>query len=175
MNFGIPINLYVLIVILISECFIEAIPQTHLTLIMLAIDYESIMFGISTELDSEINTDMALFLVGFISSILSASLGLARFLMNGPSKLVKKQGQLGGYLQVGFALLFFSILLTLVSKAWLLAFVLLPKSPHPLDKGNPLYSLVWMGISLVPQLMLVRFFFQSLIFEMHDHFWFFRH
>ena len=139
---------------------------------MLAIDYESIMLGISTELDIEINTDMALFLVGFISSILSASLGLARFLMNGPSKLVKKQGRLGGYLQVGFALLFFAILLILVSKALWLAFVL--NEPTTLEP-NPLYVFVWMGISLVPQLILVRFFFQSLIFEIHEHFCFFRH
>ena len=107
MNFGISINLYVLIVILISECFIEAIPQTHLTLIMLVLDLETTIFGGS----SENYTDFTLFLVGFISSVLSASLGLARFLMNGPSKLVKKQGRLGGYLQVGFALLFFCILL----------------------------------------------------------------
>ena len=161
-EFCISINIYVLIVILISECFIEAIPQTHLTLIMLVLDSEAIVYGGS----GGNNTDFALFLVGFISSVLSASLGLARFLMNGPSKLVKKQGRLGGYLQVGFALLFFCILSTLVSKALWLAFV---------TGGNPLQAFVWMGASLVPQLILVRLFFQSLIFEMHDHFWFFRH
>ena len=128
---------------------------------MLVLDSNTIITGGSGDRN---NTDLPLFLVGFISSILSASLGLARFLMNGPSKLVKKQGRLGGYLQVGFALLFFAILLTLVSKALWLAFVL--NEPTTLEP-NPLYVFVWMGISLVPQLILVRFFFQSLTFEIH--------
>ena len=149
-EFCISKNLYVLIIIFfITECFIEAIPQTHLTLIMLVLDEKTLIYGGSGAND----TDVTLFVVGFISSVLSASLGLARFLMNGPSKLVKKQGRLGGYLQVGFALLFFCILSTLVSKALWLALVLW---------GNPpLHAFVWMGASLVPQLILVRFFFSK--------------
>ena len=90
---------------------------------------------------------LALFLLGFTSSVLSASLGMARLLMNGPSKLVKKQGHLGGYAQVGFALVMVSIICVLVSKALWLAF-----STSWLD---PLYALVWIGVSLAPQLTLV--------------------
>ena len=66
--------------------------------------------------------------------------------MNGPSKLVKKQGHLGGYAQVGFALVMFSIMFVLVAKALWLAFLL---------DSNPLYALVWIGVSLAPQLTLV--------------------
>ena len=87
-----------------------------------------------------------LFLVGFTSSVLSASLGMTRLLMNGPSKVVKKQGRLGGYAQVGFAMVMFSIMFVLVAKALWLAFSL---------DSNPLYALVWIGVSVVPQLILV--------------------
>ena len=92
-----------------------------------------------------------LFLVGLLSSWLSASLGMARLLMNGPSKLVKKQGHLGGYAQVGFALVMLLIMFMLVAKAlWLVFSMLLgPRG------GDPLYALVWIGVSLAPQLILV--------------------
>ena len=94
------------------------------------------------------------FLLGFITSVLSASLGMARLLMNGPSKVVKKQGPLGGYAQVGFALVMLSIICVLVAKAlWL------PYSTHdgPAGDRDPLYALVWIGVSLAPQLILVSF------------------
>ena len=101
-----------------------------------------------------------LFLVGFTSSVLSASLGMSRLLMNGPSKLIKKQGHLGGYAQVGFALVKLSIMCVLVAKALWLPFSTMydPGQSHPLKRhmnGDPLYALVWIGISLAPQLILV--------------------
>ena len=92
------------------------------------------------------------FLLGFITSVLSASLGMARLLMNGPSKVVKKQGPLGGYAQVGFALVMLSIICVLVAKAlWL------PYSIYNGPDRDPLYALVWIGVSLAPQLILVSF------------------
>ena len=87
-----------------------------------------------------------LFSMGFMSSVLSASLGMARLLMTGPSKLVKKQGHLGGYAQVGFALIMFSIMFVLVAKALWMALV---------TSWSPLFALVWIGVSLAPQLILV--------------------
>ena len=97
-------------------------------------------------------TDHIIFFVGFISSVISATLGMTRLLMNGPSKVIKKQGHLGGYLQIGFALLFFSIMAVLVAKALWLAFVI-----GPVTNGHPLYALVWMAVSLLPQFILVNF------------------
>ena len=94
-----------------------------------------------------------LFFVGFTSSVLSASLGMARLLLNGPSKLVKKQGHLGGYAQVGFALVMFSIMCVLVAKPLWLAFS--TSSGGLTWSGDPLYALVWIGVSLAPQLILV--------------------
>ena len=108
----------------------EFIPQLHLQLIRLALHSE--------------------FIVGFTSSVLSASLGMARLLMNGPSKLVRKQGCLGGYAQVGFALVMLSIMLILVAKTLWLAF-----SISRIEE--PLFALVWIGVSLAPQLILVSF------------------
>ena len=122
---------------LISEAFLESVPQTHLTLMLVALD--------SKTADGP-GYDGILFLVGFISSVLSASLGMARLLMNGPSKLVKKQGHLGGYAQVGFALVILSIMFVLVAKAVWMAL---------LTAWSPLYALVWIGVSLAPQLILV--------------------
>ena len=101
------------------------------------------------------------FLLGFILSVLSASLGMARLLMNGPSKVVKKQGPLGGYAQVGFALVMTSIMFVLVAKALWLAFSILGDSFSFSALGggpggsDPLYALVWIGVSLAPQLILV--------------------
>ena len=95
---------------------------------------------------------LVLFLVGFTSSVLSASLGMARLLMNGPSKVVKKQGPLGGYAQVGFALVMLQIICVLVAKAlWM------PFSLGRVGRGEPIYALVWIGVSLAPQLILVSF------------------
>ena len=102
-----------------------------------------------------------LFSMGFMSSVLSASLGMARLLMTGPSKLVKKQGYLGGYAQVGFAMVMFSIMFVLVAKALWLAFSILGDSSSLSALGggpggsDPLYALVWIGVSLAPQLILV--------------------
>ena len=128
----------------------ESIPQTHLTLILLVLNYDALVDvrGHGNE------SNVVLFTVGFMSSVLSASLGMARLLMNGPSKLIKKQGHLGGYAQAGFALVMLSIICVLVAKALWLAFSVLDS---PGRDDDPLYALVWIGVSLAPQLILVSF------------------
>ena len=127
----------------------ESIPQTHLTLMLLVLNYDVLIDVRHRGNESNV----VLFTVGFMSSVLSASLGMARLLMNGPSKLVKKQGHLGGYAQVGFALVMLLVMFILVAKAlWLVFSMLLgPRG------GDPLYALVWIGVSLAPQLILVSF------------------
>ena len=123
----------------------ESIPQTHLTLMLLILN-SKVLYDDNGRADNIYG--IVLFYVGFISSILSASLGMARLLMNGPSKMVKKQGHLSGYAQVGFALVMTSIMFVLVAKALWLAV-------STMDSHEPLYFLVWIGVSLVPQLILV--------------------
>ena len=79
----------------ISEAFVESTPQLHLYLMLLAINIEYVAFGINWTVSEWYN--FPLFVAGLTSSVLSACLGMTRLLMDGPSKLVKKQGYLGGY------------------------------------------------------------------------------
>ena len=93
----------------------ESIPQTHLTLILFLFGAGEIAFTDGHDDEDGIDPAFVTFLLGFISSVTSASLGMTRLLMNGPSKLIKKQGPLGGYIQVGVTLMFFSIMFVLIS------------------------------------------------------------
>ena len=94
----------------------------------------------------------ALFLLGFISSVISAALGMTRLLMNGPSKLFyKRDHPLGGYCQAAFALLMVSIMFVLIAKALWLAFAVGNFGP---GLGNPINALIWISASLVPQFVL---------------------
>ena len=129
-------------------------------------DTETIMKGG----DRRDSTALALFIVGFTSSVLSASLGMTRLLMNGPSKLIKKQGSLGGYLQCGFAMLFISVMCMVVAKAlWLglavVDFKMGMLHGHKVLKPNKGYVLVWLGVSILPQLILVSYNFQRTMYN----------
>lgn len=124
----------------------------HLTLILMVFNIELIMYGG----DVSDNTALTLFIVlGFTSSVLSASLGMTRLLMNGPSKLIKKQGSLGGYFQWGFAMLYICIMCVLIAKALWLGFAVV--NPADPDSPNSLNALVWLGVSILPQLILVSY------------------
>ena len=92
-----------------------------------------------------------LFLISFTTSVISASLGMSRLLLNGPSKFVRKTGRLGGYLQWGFVLLMLSIMSGIIAKAAWLPFVI----NSPADMGT-LGAVLWIGVSLIPQFLLVR-------------------
>ena len=91
-----------------------------------------------------------LFVLSFTTSIISASLGMSRFLLNGPSKCIKKLGRLGGYCQWGFALLQLSIMSGIIAKAAWLPDVI----SDPIDMKS-MGVLLWVGVSLMPQLLLV--------------------
>ena len=144
------------IVFSISEAFLESIPQTHLTLMLLVLNDEVLVGydATGTNWDECIPVcglfDSLLFLLGFTSSMLSASLGMARLLMNGPSRLVKNKG----LCQVGFALVMLSIMCILVAKASWLGLSTYSSNRWRV-RNDPLYALVWIGISLAPQLILV--------------------
>ena len=89
-----------------------------------------------------------LFFTSFTLSVISASLGMTRLLMNGPSKLIKKQGKFGGYAQCPLFILFLSIASCLIAKASWVGFI---KIHH----GHPIRIVVWLGISCTPQLLMV--------------------
>ena len=140
----------------------ESIPQTHLTWILVVMvvdgpgldDYEGLetVMGNTTE-------KRALFILSFTTSIISASWGMSRLLLSGPSKFVRKTGRLGGYFQWGFVLLILSIMSGIIAKAAWLPLVI----NWPTNLGS-LGAILWIGVSLIPQLLLVRVVRSSLSF-----------
>ena len=121
---------------LISELFVEKIPQVHLMLLLIFFNWDD-------------KSWVYVYWWGFVFSFFSASFGMTKLLMNGPSKIIKKQGHLGGYLQLGFFLLFLCNIDVLVAKALGLAFL----------ASNPFSVLVWMAVSLLPQCILVSTYY----------------
>ena len=123
---------------LISEPFIESVPQTHLSLIVVTIA----KFG-----GNFVNPT---FFLSFVTSVVSATLGLSKVLLKGPVKLVpSNRGFLGGYIQLPFFLLYCSVLTCLVGKAaWL---------PYAMDgaAGDEIYALVWFAMMIAPQATMV--------------------
>ena len=87
------------------------------------LDWDTIAWGGHSGGDLDHVDVFVLFLCGFISSVVSAGLGMTRLLMNGPSKLFYKRGHaLGGYCQAAFAMLMALNMCVLIAKALWLAF-----------------------------------------------------
>ena len=125
-----------------SEAFLESIPQTHISLVALT---QRILY---TSYSAERTRATVIFLTSFVISVIGSSYGLTNFLKNGPAKLVEKPGS--------FLFVFISNATCLVGKAvWLAA--LLNDSPWSHGPGyeNPLYILAWLGLSILPNLILV--------------------
>ena len=76
---------------LFSEPFIESIPQVHI-LLSLWVEESHLFVGEDGGYATTI-----LFIAAFITSIVSASLGIAKFLKLGPCHLIPNEGILGGY------------------------------------------------------------------------------
>ena len=126
-----------LIFCLISEPFIESVPQAHLSLIVVQI--------VGAHRDF-VNTK---FVLSFVTSVVSATLGLSKVLLKGPVKLVpSNRGYLGGYVQLPFFLLYCSVFTCLVGKAaWLPYAMIWPD-------GN-IHALVWFAMMIAPQATMV--------------------
>ena len=63
----------------------------------------------------------SLFFATFATSVISASKGIASFLLDGPCKLVPKNGLFGGLGTMGFIFLCLNITFTLIGKGFNLA------------------------------------------------------
>ena len=70
-----------------------------------------------------VSREAVFFLATFISSVFSASKGIAGFLLHGPCKLVPTDGLFGGMGKLGFILLVLNIASTLCGKGVLLEFL----------------------------------------------------
>jgi hypothetical protein len=98
-----------------NEIFTEAVPSSFImTFLMMAISrYEehTLIFGESSYL----------FVVTFLTSVLSAGLGLAKILKVGPCRVLAEGGCFGGLLAPRFLLIFAACLLSLLGKGLALA------------------------------------------------------
>ena len=95
-------------------------------------------------------------LLTFSLSVLSAAFGMSRFFNVGPCRLVPY-----GKMNVGFIFLVISIATCLVGKGFALALAGGATKNH---KGNFMAAIsLWIGLSLVPQLLFVRIFLTKIL------------
>ena len=128
------------ILLTFTEPYLEAVPQTLLLL----------CYYISEDV---VVSQQPLFLLTIFTSALSSVMGMAKFLMKGPCKIIPNtSGFLDGFLSFGFPPLFFSIFTTLFGKA-----VILPAVAWTAGVGNLSTSKVfmWMGFNLLPNFVYV--------------------
>ena len=120
----------------------EAVPQMIILFVL---------FGMERELVLGLNPN--LFYATLLSSLVTASLGIAKFLKTGPCRLVPDQGPLGGHATLGFLLLILNITSTIVSKGLML-------NPRGINtsifKNRQKYVAVWLAVCYLPQLTYVR-------------------
>ena len=128
-----------------SEPFLEALPEAHLSLILLTL-YHAWDIGFYTTKDNEI-----ILIISFVTSVISSAFGIAKFLLKGPLKIHPPNGFLSGYGQPSFILNFVTTLTCLVSKAFWL-YWLLPEAHLNNTLGTCI--LIWVGCSIVPQFIL---------------------
>ena len=86
----------------------------------------------------------------FSISIISAAFGIAKLLKNGPIKLVRKDGKIGGYGTPGFVLLMVVVAFNMIGKATWMVFVF----EGPGDRVTAVW--IWALTCILPQLLLVK-------------------
>ena len=133
---------YQYILLTFTEPYLEAVPQTLLLLCLAISDNVNV-------------NKQPLFLLTVFTSVLSSVMGMSKFLMKGPCKMIPStSGFLAGFLSFGFPPLFFSIFTTLFGKA-----VILPAVAWtPIAGAGHLSTskvFMWMGFNLLPQFVYV--------------------
>ena len=97
-----------------------------------------------------------LFLLTVFTSVLSSVMGMAKFLMKGPCKIIPNtSGFLDGFLSFGFPPLFFSIFTTIFGKAVILPAVAWTSQNTRAGHLNSSKVFMWMGFNLLPQFVYV--------------------
>ena len=89
-------------------------PQVHIMLILWGFFGHKLTGSVYGPM---VSREALFFLATFISSVFSASKGIAGFLLHGPCKLVPTDGLFGGMGKLGFILLVLNIAATLCGKA----------------------------------------------------------
>ena len=136
-----------------SEPFIESIIQVYILLALLFYKPKLIT-----------GENQTIFAITFSSSILSASLGISKFLLFGPCRISS-----GGYAQIRFFLIYGNVLFTLLAKGFLLTssfcqskigvkFNASCGGDDGLGGGKINFILFWNCFVLLPQLIFVSIF-----------------
>ena len=120
-------------------------PQIHILLIL---------WVLNSEITSELNKP--LFITTFATSVLTATLGIAKFLKTGPCRLVPDQGPLGGHGTLAFLMLMLNIASTIVSKGIMLPAIGAGPSSKRLSDQKSVIG-VWISICYLPQLLYVSY------------------
>ena len=92
---------------MVSEPFLEAVPQVHILLVIWVLDGG----GCSGAVDGG-----PFFITTFVTSVITASFGISKFLKSGPCRFIKSFGTLS------YFLLFLNIAATIVAKGWFVVF-----------------------------------------------------
>ena len=110
----------------------------------------------------------------FFTSLFSSTLGIMKFLRNGPCQLLPNSGFLDGFFQFGNILAMLSTLFCLLGKGHLLIFApLLLWKNYESTETEILYEswIVWICLSMLPQLMFVCliFYLKVFLFSWHSY------
>ena len=120
----------------------EATPQVHITLMLLG----------QYVLQEQSEGDPLLW-TSFAISIFSAAFGIAKLLKNGPIKMVRKDGKIGGYGTPGFILLMVVVAGNMTGKATWMA-ILIGFIVGNAQRLSVIW--IWALTCLLPQFLLVR-------------------
>ena len=132
-------------IVLFSEPFLEATPQTHITMILMGMNTMDLFSS---------SKHYALVMTSFVISVMSATFGIAKLLKNGPIKMVRKEGKIGGYGTPGFILLMVVVAGNMIGKAtWMGICFRFSRTNE--DEAINLVS-IWALTCILPQLLLVK-------------------
>ena len=129
---------------IVSEPFLESVPQVHMLLVIFILSIQSI--NTSERCDRAVVGD-TLFFTTFSTSIVTASFGISKFIKSGPTRIVKNDKCLMGFGTLSFLLIFTNIALTLVGKGCIIAFYVFEAF------SNNMTYLVLLLLCFIPQLL----------------------
>ena len=135
--------------IIFSEPFLEATPQVYMTLILMGqTGLEDVEYRVWAS---------------FSFSVASSVFGIAKLLKNGPIRLVRKDGKIGGYGTPGFFLIMVIVAGNMLGRGTWLAIVCNSVEElwyhKDLDDGQDdkfIYILIWVLSCFLPQFLLVN-------------------
>ena len=134
-----------------TEPFLESLPQVYMVMVIAFIlDFEDRLQSgcIARPLDRRTGPPDSLSVVTFVTSIVTASFGIAKFVKSGPARIVRNDKCLMGYGTLSFILIFINVLTTVFMKAGAISILL----QSVWQKGTKAYSLLIL-ICFIPQLL----------------------